>query len=83
MSQRLISFWEDNGGNGFTVSSILLPFLDVTIKGKGGRVYQYRSAFAMEPQHYPDLPNHPNFPSVELKPGAVYRNTISYRFSVK
>jgi aldose 1-epimerase len=58
-------------------------FLDGTIKGKGGVVYQRRSAFCMEPQHFPDSPNHLNFPSVELKPGQIYRNTIIYKFSVK
>jgi aldose 1-epimerase len=57
-------------------------FLDGTIKGKGGWVYQFRDAFCMEPQHFPDSPNHPDFPSVVLKPGAVYHNTIIYRFSV-
>jgi len=35
----------------------------------------------MEPQHYPDSPNQPSFPSVVLKPGQVYKNTIIYRFS--
>jgi aldose 1-epimerase len=58
-------------------------FLDGTLKGKGGWVYQFRDAFCMEPQHYPDSPNHPNFPSVVLKPGEVYHNTIVYRFSVR
>ena len=55
-------------------------FLDGTIVGKQGRVYQFRNAFVMEPQHYPDSPNHPNFPSTELKPGQVYHNVIIYRF---
>lgn len=58
-------------------------FLDGTLKGKGGWVYQFRDAFCMEPQHYPDSPNHPDFPSVVLKPGEVYHNTIVYRFSVR
>jgi aldose 1-epimerase len=58
-------------------------FLDGTITGKGGWVYQHRDAFCMEPQHYPDSPNHPEFPTTELKPGQVYRNTIIYRFSVQ
>lgn len=58
-------------------------FLDGTLKGKHGWVYQFRDAFCMEPQHFPDSPNHPEFPSVVLKPGAVYHNTIIYRFSVK
>jgi len=58
-------------------------FLDGTLKGKGGWVYQFRDAFCMEPQHFPDSPNHPTFPSVVLKPGAEYHNTIIYRFSVQ
>jgi aldose 1-epimerase len=58
-------------------------FLDGTITGKGGWVYQFRDAFCMEPQHYPDSPNHPTFPSIVLKPGQTYQNTIIYRFSVK
>ena len=58
-------------------------FLDGKITGKGGWVYQFRNAFCMEPQHYPDSPNQPNFPSVVLKPGQVYKNTIIYRFSVQ
>ena len=58
-------------------------FLDGTIKGKGGAVYQKHGAFCMEPQHYPDSPNKPQFPSTELKPGETYKNTIIYRFSVQ
>ena len=56
-------------------------FLDGTIVGKGGRTYQRRAAFALEPQHFPDSPNHPNFPSTVLRPGKVYKNTIVYQFS--
>lgn len=51
-------------------------FLNGSFKGKGGWVYQFRDAFAMEPQEFPDAPNHPNFPSAELKPGQTHRNTI-------
>jgi aldose 1-epimerase len=58
-------------------------FLDGTITGKGGWVYQKHDAFCLEPQHYPDSPNPPNFPSVVLHPGQTYRNTILYLFSVK
>jgi aldose 1-epimerase len=56
-------------------------FLDGTITGKGGWTYQFRNGFCMEPQHYPDSPNHPEFPSTVLKPGQLYKNTIIYRFS--
>ncbi len=55
-------------------------FLDGTITGKRGQVYRRRDAFTLEPQHYPDSPNHPAFPSTVLKPGQTYRNVIAYRF---
>ncbi|MGA2661905.1 MAG: aldose epimerase family protein [Verrucomicrobiota bacterium] len=58
-------------------------FLNGSNKGKGGWVYQFRDGFCMEPQHYPDSPNQPSFPSVVLKPGQVFHNTIIYRFSVQ
>jgi aldose 1-epimerase len=51
--------------------------------GKGGVTYHYRWALCLEPQHYPDSPNHPAFPSTELKPGRTYKNTIIYRFTVE
>lgn len=57
-------------------------FLDGTLVGKGGRSYQRRSGFCLEPQHYPDSPNKPNFPSVVLSPGETYQNTMVYRFFV-
>jgi aldose 1-epimerase len=58
-------------------------FLDGTATGKGGRVYQRRHGFCLEAQHFPDSPNHPNFPSVVLKPGEVYRNTTVFRLAVQ
>ncbi|HLY16991.1 MAG TPA: aldose epimerase family protein [Bryobacteraceae bacterium] len=56
-------------------------FLDGTIHGKGGKVYGRRSALCLETQHYPDSPNHPDFPTTELKPGQQYHTTTVYRFS--
>ena len=58
-------------------------FLDGTIKGKGGQVYQQRSGFCLETQHFPDSPNQPSFPSTVLKPGAVYKSMTVYRFSAE
>jgi len=58
-------------------------FLDGTLTGKGGKVYQFRYGFCMETQHYPDSPNQPDFPSVVLKPGAKYQTTTVYRFSAE
>ena len=58
-------------------------FLDGTLTGKGGWVYQFRDGFCMEPQHFPDSPNHPEFPTTELKPGETYKNLIIYKFGVE
>lgn len=58
-------------------------FLDGTVVGKGGYKYPLRSGFCLETQHFPDSPNHPNFPSTVLKPGARYHTVTVYRFSTK
>ena len=58
-------------------------FLDGTITGKGGKVYQHRWGFCLETQHYPDSPNKPEFPSTILQPGQKYETTTIYRFSAK
>jgi len=50
---------------------------------KGGKKDDYRSAFCMETQHYPDSPNQPNFPSTRLNPGQQYKTTTIYAFSVR
>jgi aldose 1-epimerase len=50
---------------------------------KGGKKDDYRSAFCLETQHYPDSPNQPSFPSTELKPGQTYQSTTVYQFSTK
>ena len=53
------------------------------IAGKGGKSYVRRSAFCLETQHYPDSPNHPDFPSTVLRPGESYRTTTIYKFSTR
>jgi len=55
-------------------------FLDGSLHGKG-QVYEYRSGFCLEPQHFPDSPNEPDFPSTVLLPGETYQSEIVYRFS--
>ena len=57
-------------------------FLDGSFAGIGG-VYGHRSGFALETQHYPDSPNHANFPSVVLRPGDTYRSQTVFRFGVE
>ena len=57
-------------------------FLDGTGTGKGGRPYQHRTAFCLETQHFPDSPNHKNFPSTVLRLGEKYRQHTIYKFTV-
>jgi len=56
-------------------------FLDGTITGKEGRVYKQHYAFCLETQHFPDSPNHPDFPSTILRPGENYHSRTVYRFA--
>ncbi len=58
-------------------------FLDGTITGKGGKVYQKHFGFCLEAQHFPDSPNEPKFPTTELKPGQKYSQTTVYKFSTR
>jgi len=58
-------------------------FLDGTNIGKGGVKYQHRTGFCLETQHYPDSPNHSNFPSTELKPGQEYHTKTVHKFSTQ
>jgi aldose 1-epimerase len=58
-------------------------FLDGTITGKGGKVYGHRSALCLETQHFPDSPNHPKFPSAELKPRQRYHTITEFHFSTR
>ena len=78
-SGRVMEVWSDEPGLQFYAGN----FLDGTLTGKAGVAYQIHTGFAMEPQHYPDSPNKANFPSVELKPGQQYHNTIVYKFSAE
>ncbi len=58
-------------------------FLDGTIHGKHGIVYQRRTALCLEAQLFPDTPNHPQFPSATLRPGQTYRQTTIYKFATR
>ncbi len=52
-------------------------------KGKYGHTFNFREAFCLETQHFPDSPNHPNFPSTLLEPGQTYHSTCIYKFSAE
>ena len=58
-------------------------FLDGKIQGKGGYMYLRRYGFCLETQHYPDSPNHVNFPSTILRPGEEYKSQTVFTFSVE
>jgi aldose 1-epimerase len=56
-------------------------FLDGTLIGRNGVAYVKYAGLCLEPQHFPDAPHHPNFPSTVLRPGEEYKQTTVYRFT--
>ena len=56
-------------------------FLSGAVLGKAGRLYRQGDGIALETQHFPDSPNHPQFPSTILEPGRVWSSTTVYRFN--
>ena len=76
---RVMEVWTDQPGLQFYGGN----FLDATDIGKGGKAYEFRTAFCLETQHFPDSPNNPNFPTTTLNPGEKYTHTCIYKFSVK
>jgi len=57
-------------------------FLNGSAKGKGS-VYNQRDGFCLETQHFPDSPNHPKFPTTELKAGQKFHSTTIFRFTTE
>lgn len=78
-SGRVMEVWTTEPGVQFYSGN----FLDGTNVGKGGKVYTYRFAFCLETQHFPDSPNHANFPSTVVKPGKPYYSTTIYKFKAQ
>ncbi len=76
-SGRVLEILTDQPGIQFYTGN----FLDGTLTGKDGRVYKRRYGLAFETQHFPDSPNHPQFPTTELKPGQHYHTATVFRFS--
>ena len=74
---RIMKVYSDQPGVQFYSGN----FLDGTIAGKDGKTYDQYDALCLEPQHFPDSPNQPKFPSTVLKPGDTYHCTIIYGFS--
>ncbi|MEI7828866.1 MAG: aldose epimerase family protein [Prolixibacteraceae bacterium] len=78
-SGRLLEVFTDQPGIQFYTGN----FLDGKYPGKKGKFYGYRTGLCLETQHYPNSPNQPKFPSVELTPDQVYNHTCVYKMSVK
>jgi aldose 1-epimerase len=76
-SGRVLTTWTDQPGVQFYTSN----FLDGTLVGTSHRTYRQGDGFTLETQHFPDSPNHPNFPSTVLRPGQVFNSTTVYQFS--
>ena len=56
-------------------------YLDSSAIGNTGSTFGPRAGLCLEPQNFPDAPNHPNFPKSRLDPGEVYTNHIVYKFA--
>jgi aldose 1-epimerase len=78
-SGRTMEVWTTEPGIQFYTGN----FLDGKGGGKNGKTYNYRDAFCLETQHFPDSPNHQAFPSTVLKPGTHFHSKTVYRFSGK
>ena len=78
-SGRVLQVLTDQPGIQFYTGN----FLDGTVKGKGGVTYGKHAAFCLETQHFPDSPNHPDFPTTELKPGHKYHTVTVFKLSVR
>jgi aldose 1-epimerase len=58
-------------------------YLDGSEVGKGGWKFEFRNAFCLETQHFPDSINQPHFPSTVLRPREKYTQTTIHKFSTK
>ncbi len=75
---RVMEVWTTEPGVQFYIGNFLTERA-----GKGGKVYDKRSGFCFETQHFPDSPNKPNFPSAVLKKGGRYQTTTVFKFSAQ
>lgn len=77
VSGRLLEVFSDEPGIQFYSGN----FLDGTLPSKNKGMYQHRTGFCFETQHYPDSHNQKNFPSVRLNPGEKYNSKTVFRLS--
>ena len=76
---RVMEVWTTEPGVQFYCGN----FLDGSNIGKNGKAYNFRNGFCLETQHYPDSINHPEFPSVILRPGQQYNHATTFKFKTK
>ncbi len=76
VSGRVMEVWTTEPGLQFYTGN----FLDGSDHGIGGKPYDFRTAFCLEAQHFPDSPNHPDFPTTVLRPGEIYKQKTVYKF---
>lgn len=77
-SGRVLNVWTTEPGIQFYAGN----FLDGSIYGTSHRAYRQGDGLALETQHYPDSPNHANFPSTVLNPGQTYQTTTIFELTV-
>lgn len=78
-SRRFLEVFSDEPGIQFYSGN----FLDGTLPSKNNGTYEFRSGFCLETQHFPDSPNHKNFPSVILRPEEEYNSQTIFKLTVK
>jgi aldose 1-epimerase len=78
-SGRTMEVWTTEPGLQFYSGN----FPDGLYTGKGNKPYLFRSSFCLEAQHFPDSPNHSNFPSTSILPGKSYQQRTTYKFAVE
>jgi len=78
-SGRTLEVWTTQPGIQFYTGN----FLDGSVVGKQGHVYKRRYAFCLETQHFPDSPNHPDFPNTILRPGETFHEKAVFKFGEK
>ena len=74
-SGRRMELWTTEPGVQFYTANA------VDMIGRGGTPYRPRCGLCLEPQHYQNSPNRPQFPSTVLRPGETFRSRTEYRFS--
>jgi aldose 1-epimerase len=79
VSGRVLELWTQEPGVQFYSGN----FLDGSLTGKGGRQYDFRSGFCIEPEHFPDSPNQSAYPNTILRPGEMYATESRFAFSVE